>query len=180
MRKAFMMFLVLGLVLFIASQSMALLIVGNPEPGHSWSQGFLTDYKPNVVNLFLSGTTEKFQSGSYPLPWTYQQLSVNTIAQGYKSGGYGSGNNVAFTETFSGSLSTPLTVEWQELYYNWGTKSVDNSFCGTLTWNGSGWSVSSNCTQANLKPVPDVSSSMLLFGICLSGLFGVRKKIWKN
>jgi len=144
--------------------------------GNSWGQKFITDYKPNLVNLW---STHPFQKVTgLPGTWTYWQSSDGYWAQWFTTGAYGV-SNITATQWWVDPKPGTLYLDWQECHYDWANKTVVKSWSGGLKGY---WSVVAYGNAGGPDycpgPVPE-PSTMLLLGAGLFG-FGVISRIRRN
>lgn len=156
-------------------------------PGNFWSQTFVTEYQPNVVNLWTSHPSGFNGFGTLPAGWVYQQASPSAqFAQLYTTGPYGAGN-LTWQQYFYTPTNPPggFALDWQEVSYDWSTGTVVGGTAGSLNRSGASWSLGTYGAAGApitlggqpvlLAPVPE-PGTLAVFGLGALGLAVARAR----
>ncbi len=163
------------------------------EASGSWSQLFVTDDKPNLLNLW---SNKEFENIVYhDDDWISWQSSDGFSAQGYTTAyNYGI-KDIYVTGTWVDSHPEPFYLAGQEIHYDFSTGTAVNTYNYGLYWDGSSWDgggikVTPDTIYAEyfeaggglyepVHPVPE-PQSIILFSVGIMGLFFLGLKNKKN
>jgi hypothetical protein len=179
-----------ALALFAAPAAAAPMTTPGPYVPGGFSQGFTTEYSPNIVNLWTNkplsitapGGFNGFGAGTLPSGWTYYQNDVTGgFVQLVSTAPSPSGTpNFTWTQFFSGSRAPGgWSMDWQEISYDFNTGGILASHQGNLRSTGSGWTVgtygAANGGLGLVGPVPE-PGTFLLVGLGAAALLFVARR----
>ncbi len=178
--------------LLIVVTAIILVVSFSSETLANWSQLFITDDKPNLLNLW---SNKEFQDiNCNDENWTSWQSLDGFLAQGYTTVyNYGI-KDIYLTVIWVDSHPEPLYLAAQEVHYDFSTGSVVDVFNYGLYWDGSSWDgggikVSPGSKYAEYfeaaggqyEPMHPVHEprGLILFSIGISGLFlfNIKRKV---
>lgn len=158
---------------------------------NTWNQLFITDDKPNLVNLWSSKDIQGLTIDDQD--WDSWVSSDDSWAQGQTTAySYGT-KDIYLTMSWNEPKSEELYFAAQEIHYNFSTGTAVNTYNYGLYWDGTNWhgggiKVTPGTVYASyfetaggeydaVEPVPE-PSSIIMFILGILGLFiSGRKKI---
>jgi hypothetical protein len=181
--------------LLIIITAVILLTGFSSEVSASWSQLFITDDKPNLLNLWSNKEmqTVDYHEGT----WFSWQSSDDLRAQGFTTEYEYNFKDIYVTGTWIDSHPEPLYLAAQEIHYDFSKGEIIDTFYYGLYWDGANWD------GGGIKIAPDDGSdyagyfalaggqsepthpipepqSIFLFSTGLAGLFFLKLNKNKN
>jgi len=179
---------------FLIVVAVFMLVAGfSSEASGSWSQLFVTDDKPNLLNLWSNSEFENIDY--YEASWTSWQSSDDLRAQGFTTEYNYNIKNIYLTGTWIDSNPEPLYLAAQEIHYDFSAGTAIDTFYYGLYWDGASWDGGGIAITPGdgsdyagyfelaggqsepIHPVPE-PQSIILYSVGIIGLFflGLKNK----